>query len=139
MRRSRGSGRRAKSADDGEGLGEIYEGAGLGLTLIGYRRTQEMLMLGRALDSTEAKDWGLVTMTGADELLAEYANGVACKLAAMPTAALARSKRLLLDFYGSNLEAQLEREAEAIALCAFEEHAGEGISAFLERRAATFA
>lgn len=34
--------------------------------------------------------------------------------------------------------AQLEREAEAIARCAVEEHAGEGISAFLERRMAKF-
>lgn len=106
--------------------------------LIGYRRAQEMLMMGRALDSAEAAAWGLVTMTTSNELLAGHAEAAALKLAAMPTRALARSKRLLIDSYGSTIEAQLEREAEAIALCAVEDHANEGISAFLERRVAKF-
>ena len=57
----------------------------------------------------------------------------------MPTGALARSKQLLLDSHGSTIEAQLEREAETIALCAVKEHAGEDMPDFLVRHVPSLA
>lgn len=106
--------------------------------LIGLRRTQDMLFLGRSLGSDEAARMGLVTRAVADADLAAEAQSVAERLAAMPTAALARSKRLLLASSSTDLERQLEQEAVAIARSAVEPHAAEGIHAFLEGRRAVF-
>lgn len=106
--------------------------------LIGLRRTQELLFLGRSIDASEAVEWGLVTRAVPDTALMAEAGSVASQLAAMPTHALARAKRLLLSSYKERLEGQLELEAAAIALSATEPHAAEGIAAFLARRPAEF-
>ncbi len=106
--------------------------------LIGLRRAQEMLYLRRSYTATEAADIGLITRVVADEDLTAQAEEVVNSLARMPTRALGRSKRLLLSSSTQELEAQLEREAAAIARCALEPHASEGIGAFLEGRKARF-
>lgn len=106
--------------------------------LIGLRRTQEMLFLGRTLSAQEAVDWQLATRCTADTTLGEEGCELAAGLAKMPTHALTRSKRLLLSTYKERLEGQLELEASAIAQSAIEPHAAEGISAFLARRPANF-
>ena len=106
--------------------------------LIGLRRTQEMLFLGRALGAQEAVDWRLATQTADDTAVVDEGLHLAASLAEMPTPALARSKRLLLSTYRESLEGQLELEATAITESAIHPHAAEGISAFLQRRKAHF-
>lgn len=106
--------------------------------LIGLRRTQEMLFLGRTLSAAEAVDWRLATRTAVDSAVADEGLQLAASLADMPTYALGRSKRLLLSTYRESLEGQLELEAAAIAESAVQPHAAEGISAFLDRRKAHF-
>ncbi len=107
--------------------------------LVGLRRAQAMLFLGRSLDAQEAHAASLVTDRVPDDRLAEETMAIAERLARMPTRALARTKRLLATASARDLEAQLEREAEAIVACAVEPHAREGIAAFLAGRPAVFA
>ncbi len=107
--------------------------------LVGLRRAQEMIYLGRTFSADEAEACGLITRTSPDEQLYEETQKAASKIARMSIPALARAKRLLLQSTSRELEAQLEREAEAIAHCAVEPNAMEGVNAFLERRKPDFA
>ena len=59
-------------------------------------------------------------------------------LAAGPTRAIARTKRLYDEAATSTLEEQLEREAEAQAEMAQSEDFREGVTAFAEKREARF-
>lgn len=106
--------------------------------LVGLRKAQEMLFLGKSLDAQEAVTAGLVSAAFADDALIDHAKATASKLSQMPTRALARSKRLFLESSSTQLEVQLERESQAIARCATEPHADEGVAAFLGRRPAIF-
>lgn len=106
--------------------------------MIGLRRAQEMLFLERILKADEAVEWGLITRCVADAELATETEKAAERLATMPTMALGRAKRLLLESFSREIEVQLEREAQSISQCAQEPHASEGVAAFLERRPAKF-
>jgi len=59
------------------------------------------------------------------------------KLAKGPRAAMGRAKRLLEEVYG-DLPAQLDKEADAFVEALHHDEAGEGISAFLEKRKPQF-
>ena len=65
-------------------------------------------------------------------------SGAAAGLAAGPTRAIARTKRLFDEAATSTLEEQLEREAEAQAEMAESVDFREGVSAFAEKREARF-
>ena len=107
--------------------------------LIGLRRTQRMIFEARAIDAEEAVAIGLITSAFASQdAMMAHAERTVANLAAMPTKALGRSKKLLLRANDRAIEAQLEEEASAIALCAGEPDSGEGVRAFLDKRAAVF-
>src|SRR5215471_4615338 len=106
--------------------------------LLGYARAFEWLCSGRRLTAAEAHEWGLVSEVVAADALAERAAEVARGLAALPTAAIGRTKRLLDRATGSTLEEQLEREAEAQAAATRSDDFREGVSAFLEKRPPVF-
>src|SRR5215216_6588040 len=80
--------------------------------LLGYARAFEWLCSGRRLSAAEGHAWGLVSeVVDADALPARAAE-VAAELAALPTQAIAMTKRLLDRAAGSTLDEQLEREAQ---------------------------
>lgn len=106
--------------------------------LIGLRRAQEMLFLGKTLKAEEARDWGLVTAVVDDAALNQHAEAAARRIAAMPNAVLGRSKRLLMRSLDHSLETQLEEEAQAIAISAAEPACRDGVDAFLNKRRADF-
>jgi 2-(1,2-epoxy-1,2-dihydrophenyl)acetyl-CoA isomerase len=106
--------------------------------LIGLRKTQEMLFLGRSVDAEEAAKIGLVTKVVDDAALIDEAEAIAVRLSAMATRALGRSKALLLKSSECAVESQLEEEARSIALCADEADSREGVKAFLEKRKPNF-
>jgi 2-(1,2-epoxy-1,2-dihydrophenyl)acetyl-CoA isomerase len=106
--------------------------------LIGLRRSFELALTGRTLSSSEAEAWGLISRcVPADELVSE-AERLGAALAAGPTRAFAATRDLLRTSLDTTLETQLEREASALARTARTADAREGITAFVERRAATF-
>jgi 2-(1,2-epoxy-1,2-dihydrophenyl)acetyl-CoA isomerase len=105
---------------------------------IGHGRAREMLLLDRRLTAAEALDWGLVNVVAKAGELDQAVTDVAEKLARGPTAAFGRIKGLLADADTAGLEAQLDREARAMAASVATEDAREGIAAFLEKRAPNF-
>ncbi|BBL79696.1 2-(1,2-epoxy-1,2-dihydrophenyl)acetyl-CoA isomerase [Rubrobacter xylanophilus] len=106
--------------------------------VVGLGRAMEMSMLGEEVDAEEAHRIGLVNRVVPDERLREEAAGLARRLAALPTRALAQIKRSLYSSFESNLETALEREAGGQSLCGRTADHREGVAAFFERREPRF-
>ena len=107
--------------------------------VVGLGRAMEMSVLGDAVGAEEAHRIGLVNRVVPDERLAEEAAALAGRLAAMPTQAIARTKRALYGSFESDLEAALEGEAEGQTFCGYTQDHAEGVAAFFEKRAPDFA
>ena len=106
--------------------------------LLGTPRAFEWMTSNRRLTAAEAHAWGLVSeVVEADSVSARVAERAA-ELAAGPTRAIARTKRLYDEAATSTLEEQLEREAEAQAEMAQSDDFREGVTAFGEKREARF-
>lgn len=106
--------------------------------LVGLRLTQEMAYLGRRLNAAEALKAGLLTRVVPDQVLLDEALTVARQLAAGPTGAFCKMKKLIDVSYRNDFAQHVDEEATAIALAASAHDGVEGIQAFLKRRAPTF-
>lgn len=104
---------------------------------IGAKRAMEMALLNRALEATEALDWGLVNWVVPDEDVMARAHEIAERLAAGATRAFGRTKRLVAESLGP-LERQMVLESETIVAQMGSDEGHEGISAFLEKRKPKF-
>src|SRR5205814_907569 len=82
------------------------------------RRAVELTITNRVLSAAEALDWGVVTMVVPDDQVESEAGSLVARLAAGPTRAFGRAKRLLQESLGSSLESHLARESEAIVAAA---------------------
>ncbi len=107
--------------------------------LVGTARARALALLAEPLSAETAAEWGLVWRMVEDDRLLPEAEALAARLASQASAALALTKRAL-DAAGDNtlaqqldLEGELQRQAGA-----HPDHA-EGVRAFLEKRAPTFA
>jgi 2-(1,2-epoxy-1,2-dihydrophenyl)acetyl-CoA isomerase len=81
---------------------------------------------------------GLLTRVVAPEKLVEETYAYAARVADGPPLATAFTKRGLHLSFDKELSEMLAWEAEAQAACSKSEDAREGVTAFLERRAAKF-
>jgi 2-(1,2-epoxy-1,2-dihydrophenyl)acetyl-CoA isomerase len=106
--------------------------------LLGYSRAFEWLCSGRRLSAADAHAWGLVLEVVDDGRLSARAAELAATLAALPTRAIGMTKRLLDRAPLSNLEEQLDLEAQLQAEAARSEDFREGVNAFLEKREPRF-
>ena len=106
--------------------------------IVGLKRALELTLTNRVLSAQEALEWGIVTRVVPDAELLTQAHTLAAQLAAGPTQVLGASKRLLHSGWTETLETQMEHESQAIVGMARTADTGEGIKAFLEKRAAEF-
>ncbi len=106
--------------------------------LLGYARAFEWMCSGRKLGAEEALAWGLVSeVVPADDVLARTHERAAA-LAALPTRAIAMTKRLFERAAASRLDEQLELEAQLQLAATGTEDFAEGVAAFLEKREPRF-
>ena len=85
--------------------------------MIGQGRAAELLYTGRAMTADEGHAWGFFNrLVAADSLLAD-AQSLARTLAEGPTFAHAMTKKLLHQEWAMDLDAAIEAEAEAQAIC----------------------
>ena len=106
--------------------------------LLGPARAFEWMTSGRNLSAAEAHGWGLVLEVVEAERLADRVRELAAELAALPTKAVAMTKRLFEHAATLRLRDQLELEAQLQAAAVETEDFAEGVAAFLEKREPRF-
>ena len=106
--------------------------------VVGLGRALEMSMLGDPVGADEALRTGLVNRVVPDGDLSEETAALASRLAAMPTAAIGRTKAALHTSFEGDLGTGLEREAEGQTFCGYTADHREGVAAFFEKREARF-
>jgi 2-(1,2-epoxy-1,2-dihydrophenyl)acetyl-CoA isomerase len=106
--------------------------------LIGLRRAVELAFTNRTLSAKEALEIGLITEVVPELELHDRAAAQAAKLAAGPTWALGRIKKLLHDSWNTTLETQLEQETRSVSEASGRPDGREGVAAFVEKRRPTF-
>lgn len=106
--------------------------------LVGPRRALELTYTNRVLTAKQAETWGLVNRVVPDAELPTVVNALAAELAAGPTIALGRAKRLFLISEHESLETQMENETQLIVLSSKTADFREGVRAFVEKRPPIF-
>lgn len=106
--------------------------------IVGQARATELLFLGDAIDAQEAWRIGLANRVVRHEDLMKEAYSLARRLKDAPLYALGVTKQLLNRELQMDLEAALEMEARAQAICMETADFREGYRAIVEKRAPTF-
>lgn len=106
--------------------------------LVGLRRAMELTFTNRVLTADEAREWGLINRVVPDAELTIAVDALANELAAGPTLALGRVKRLLCLSDQASLESHMEHEAQLIALSLQTADFREGVQAFIKKRPPVF-
>ncbi|HJM51839.1 MAG TPA: enoyl-CoA hydratase/isomerase family protein [Alphaproteobacteria bacterium] len=107
--------------------------------MIGLTRAKDIVMLGKRLPATEARDAGLITQVvpdaeALDDLIQDYAE----KLNALAPLSLRSLKRVLNAAPDTSLKVALEVEGHSYEKLRWTEDYMEGINAFSERRKADY-
>ncbi len=106
--------------------------------IIGYRRSLELLLIGRVVEANEAQKLGLVTKVVDAEGLEAAVNEITGKLAAGPPLALKATKQALREGLQRSFAEDAPIEAEAQLACFLSEDFREGIAAYTEKRKPNF-
>jgi len=106
--------------------------------VVGYAKALELSMTGEMIDAAEAHRIHLVNRVVPADSFAHELRAYAERLAAMPTLAIAETKRLLRDALTLDLHDALQREAEAQGRMGATDDHTEGVMAFAEKRDPTF-
>jgi enoyl-CoA hydratase/carnithine racemase len=106
--------------------------------IIGQGRASELLYTGRAMDGSEAGRWGFYNRVVAPEALEAEALELARQLASGPTFAHGITKRCLHDEWAMGIDAAIDHEAEAQALCMQTEDFARAYRAFVAKERPRF-
>ncbi|TAD85025.1 MAG: 2-(1,2-epoxy-1,2-dihydrophenyl)acetyl-CoA isomerase [Bacteroidetes bacterium] len=106
--------------------------------LVGWQKASALMMLGQKVGAEEAERMGMIYKWFADDEFDAAAQGLAYQLAAMPTAALAFTKKALQHSATHSLEQQLQTEDELQQMAAATLDFKEGVAAFMEKRPPQF-
>jgi methylglutaconyl-CoA hydratase len=101
---------------------------------IGEKRTRDLLLTGRIVEPTEAKEMGLINEIVLTEKLMERAKELAEVLIAASPSSLTRAKRLLTSAAAAGVDADLERAVLENARIRSTPDFKEGLASFLEKR-----
>lgn len=105
---------------------------------VGLTRALEMAMLGERVHGPQALAWGLVNAVHPDDELQSAADALVARLAAGPTRSYAGAKRQLNAWAFDSLQEQLALEATVQQEQARTDDFIEGVTAFLQKRPASF-
>jgi 2-(1,2-epoxy-1,2-dihydrophenyl)acetyl-CoA isomerase len=106
--------------------------------LVGMQRAKELMFLAEKLPAADAAAMGLVNRVVPAAELDQAVAELLAKLTAMPTGALALTKRLVNATFEHDRSASFLQEASFQELQSHSDDAKEGVASFLERRAAEF-
>jgi 2-(1,2-epoxy-1,2-dihydrophenyl)acetyl-CoA isomerase len=106
--------------------------------LVGWQKAAGIAFFGDKISATEAERIGMIYKVYEDEEFSGASKALTAVLAQMPTKALALTKHALNYSAVNSLEAQLLLEDELQQKAARTSDYGEGVRAFLEKRAPVF-
>ena len=106
--------------------------------LVGLRRSMQIALLGETLGAAEALAMGLINRSVPAAELVSSTQVLAQRLAAGPTLAHGRMKRLLRASFDNDLSTQLDQERDAFQASAGTQDFNEALAAFFGRRKPTF-
>lgn len=106
--------------------------------ILGEPRAKALTMLAEPLSAEDAASWGLIWKVVDDETLFDEALATARKLAKGATFGLGLTKQLIQASASNSLDQQLDLERDAQQKAGKSADYAEGVTAFLEKRAAEF-
>ena len=106
--------------------------------LLGEARAKGLAFTAQPLPAQQAEDWGLIWKALPDEDLMPAARDMTAGFANGPTLGLGLSKLAIQAAAVDTLEDHLDLEAQYMKTCGESADYAEGVSAFLEKRAANF-
>jgi methylglutaconyl-CoA hydratase len=101
---------------------------------IGEKRSRDLLLTGRIITATEAREYGMVTEVVPVERLYDRAEELAAELIAASPSSVTRAKHLLTSAVAAGLDHDLERAILENARIRCTPDFKEGIASFLEKR-----
>ncbi len=102
--------------------------------LIGFQKAMAIAMLGDKISAAEAEAMGMIYKVFEDENFQSSAEGLAQKIASMPTLGLALTKKAMNASLDNTLEDQLKLEDEYQMIAGASNDYREGVNAFIEKR-----
>jgi enoyl-CoA hydratase/carnithine racemase len=106
--------------------------------LIGHGRASELLFTGRSMSSEEGAAWGFFNRLVAPEAVLEESLQLARELAEGPTFAHAMTKKMLHEEWDMPIDAAIDAEAEAQAICMQTEDFSRAYRAFAAKQKPQF-
>jgi enoyl-CoA hydratase/carnithine racemase len=106
--------------------------------IIGQGRTAELLFTGRSMSAEEGERWGFFNRLVEPGALGEEAQALAASLAAGPNFAHAMTKRMLDQEWDMGVDAAIEAEAQAQAICMQTRDFERAYRAFVDKRRPEF-
>jgi 2-(1,2-epoxy-1,2-dihydrophenyl)acetyl-CoA isomerase len=106
--------------------------------LVGMKGALELILLSDTLTAEAALAMGLINRVVAPEALGAETQKLAERLASGPTAAYAQAKQLINRTFDRPIRAHLDDEIARFAECTGTADFREGVTAFVEKRAARF-
>ncbi|HEY5712227.1 MAG TPA: 2-(1,2-epoxy-1,2-dihydrophenyl)acetyl-CoA isomerase PaaG [Allosphingosinicella sp.] len=106
--------------------------------LVGQARALGLALTGEPLTAEKAAEWGMIWKAVDDKALDAEVDALAARFAAGPTRGLARIKKMLRESWSQNLEAELDRQRDAMRELGYSDDYREGVAAFMEKRPPKF-
>src|SRR3982751_3137179 len=106
----------AKFIQSFSGIGLIPDSGGTWAVprLVGQARALGLALTGEPLPAEKAAEWGLIWKAVEDEALDAEVDAIAARFAAGPTRGLARIKSMIRESWGQSLDAELDRQRDAM-------------------------
>jgi len=106
--------------------------------LVGQARALGLALTGEPLEAERAAEWGLIWKAVDDDQLDAEVDALAHRFATGPTRGLAKIKQMLRESWGQTLDAELDRQRDAMRELGFSDDYREGVAAFMEKRKPVF-
>jgi 2-(1,2-epoxy-1,2-dihydrophenyl)acetyl-CoA isomerase len=101
--------------------------------IVGSKKANEILMLGKKFDAHEASDLGIITQVVKQNQLVESVNHMAVDLQSSASVAIGHIKELINTSFEHTLAQQLTREKETFVYCSQTDDFQSGIEAFFNK------